>query len=59
MKDHMFRKPFDGGFNIMKALTNTDGSKLSHTINQTMMRINLSKPLASGETFTFKSILVV
>ncbi|MFY0631209.1 MAG: M1 family metallopeptidase [Flavobacteriaceae bacterium] len=43
---------FDGGFNI-EGVTNADGSKLSHTINQTMMRINLSKPLASGETFTF------
>ncbi|MDG2073799.1 MAG: M1 family metallopeptidase, partial [Polaribacter sp.] len=29
-------------------------SKLSYTINQTMMRINLPKPLASGETFKFK-----
>ncbi|PQJ78561.1 M1 family metallopeptidase [Polaribacter porphyrae] len=45
-------KPFDGGFNIM-SVTNTDGSKLSHTINQTMMRINLPEPLASGETFKF------
>jgi len=43
---------FDGGFKIM-SVTNTDGSKLSHTINQTMMRINLQKPLASGETFQF------
>jgi hypothetical protein len=44
--------PFDGGFKIM-SVTNTDGTKLSHTINQTMMRINLQKPLASGETFQF------
>ena len=43
---------FDGGFKIT-SVTNTDGSKLSHTINQTMMRINLVKPLASGETFKF------
>ena len=27
---------------------------LSHTINQTMMRINLAQPLASGEKFQFK-----
>jgi len=46
-------KPFDGGFNITN-VTNIDDSSLSHTINQTMMRINLSKPLASGETFKFK-----
>ncbi|MCI2228024.1 M1 family metallopeptidase [Polaribacter sp. MSW13] len=45
-------EPFDGGFKIT-SVTNTDGSKLSHTINQTMMRINLAKPLASGETFKF------
>ncbi len=44
---------FDGGFKIM-SVTNTDGSNLSHTINQTMMRINLPKPLASGEKFEFK-----
>ena len=46
-------KPFDGGFKITN-VANVDGSKLSHTINQTMMRINLPKPLASGETFEFK-----
>ncbi|WP_299161671.1 M1 family metallopeptidase [uncultured Tenacibaculum sp.] len=45
-------KSFDGGFKIT-SVTNTDGSNLSHTINQTMMRINLPKPLASGETFKF------
>ena len=44
---------FDGGFNIM-SVTNKDGIKLSHTINQTMMRINLPKPLAAGETYKFK-----
>ncbi|WP_339881534.1 M1 family metallopeptidase [Polaribacter vadi] len=43
---------FDGGFNIM-SVTNMDGSKLSYTINQTMMRINLPNPLASGATFKF------
>ena len=43
---------FDGGFNIM-SVTNIDGSKLSYTINQTMMRINLPKPLASGDMFEF------
>ncbi len=46
-------KPFDGGFKIM-SVTNVDGSDLSHTINQTMMRINLAKPLAAGEKFQFK-----
>ncbi|PWG04480.1 M1 family metallopeptidase [Polaribacter aquimarinus] len=45
-------KKFDGGFKIM-SVTNVDGSNLSHTINQTMMRVNLPKPLASGDTFKF------
>ena len=45
-------QPFDGGFNIT-SVTNMDGSDLSHTINQTMMRINLTEPLASGATFKF------
>jgi phage pi2 protein 07 len=46
------KEKFDGGFNIM-SVTNIDGSGLSHTINQTMMRINLTSPLASGATFKF------
>ena len=45
-------KAFDGGFKIT-SVTNTDGTKLSHTINQTMMRINLAQPLTSGKTFKF------
>ncbi|CAI8314756.1 MAG: Uncharacterised protein [Flavobacterium sp. SCGC AAA160-P02] len=49
----MYGEPFDGGFNIM-SVQNIDGSNLSHTINQTMMRINLPKPLGSGEKFEFK-----
>ena len=44
---------FDGGFNIT-AVKNKDGSDLSHTIHQTMMRINLDKPLLPNTSFTFK-----
>ena len=44
---------FDGGFNI-EYVKNEDGSNLSHTINQTMMRINLTKPLAPGDIFKFQ-----
>tara|TARA_R110002073_G_scaffold251985_3_gene414548 strand:- start:1179 stop:3284 length:2106 start_codon:yes stop_codon:yes gene_type:complete len=47
------KEAWDGGFKVT-SVTNVDGSKLSYTINQTMMRINLPKPLASGETFKFK-----
>ncbi|GAA4812577.1 M1 family metallopeptidase [Litoribaculum gwangyangense] len=47
------KERFDGGFNI-EYVKNEDGSNLSHSINQTMMRINLSKPLAPGEIFKFQ-----
>ena len=43
---------FEGGFNIT-SVTNSDGYPLSYTIHQTMMRINLSKPLLPNETFEF------
>ena len=46
------KERFDGGFNI-EYVKNEDGSNLSHLINQTMMRINLPKPLAPGEIFKF------
>ena len=45
-------KPSDFGFKI-EEVKNADGSPLSHMINRTMMRINLDKPLAPGETFKF------
>jgi hypothetical protein len=45
--------PFDGGFKIESVL-NMNDSNLSHTVNQTMMRINLARPLAAGELFQFK-----
>jgi hypothetical protein len=45
--------PFDGGFNIESVL-NMNDSNISYTVNQTMMRINLAQPLASGEKFQFK-----
>lgn len=43
---------FDGGFNIME-VKDTSGSPLAHTINQTMMRVELPKPLKKGEKFSF------
>ena len=43
---------FEGGFNII-AVTKKDGSPQSYTINKTMMRINLSKPLQPGSSFSF------
>jgi hypothetical protein len=40
------------GFNIETVESN--GVKLSHFINRTMMRVNLPKGLAPGETFNFR-----
>jgi hypothetical protein len=45
-------KPFEGGFNIEHVI-DTNGNPVDYMINQTMMRINLPKPLASGESFVF------
>ncbi len=50
-KDNL-KKPFDGGFKI-EAVKYEDGRDLSYFVNRTMMRINLPKPLASGDTFKF------
>ncbi|MEJ2113606.1 MAG: M1 family metallopeptidase [Flavobacteriaceae bacterium] len=46
------KKPFEGGFNI-EYVKSKDGSPLSYSINQTMMRINLEKPIAPGDSFEF------
>lgn len=44
--------PFDGGFKI-DYVKGPDGNELPHTVNYTMMRIDLPKPLKHGETFSF------
>ncbi|WP_027001403.1 M1 family metallopeptidase [Hugenholtzia roseola] len=44
---------YDGGFNI-KSVTDTEGKPLNHTINKTMMRIELEKPLRKGDSYSFK-----
>ncbi len=46
-------EPFDGGFNIT-SVQSAEGKALKYTINQTMMRIDLPKPLASGKKVSFK-----
>ncbi|MCF4102409.1 M1 family metallopeptidase [Gillisia sp. M10.2A] len=45
-------EPFDGGFNITEV--SKDGKALPHTINFTMMRVDLPQPLKAGESFSFK-----
>ena len=50
---NFIKAPFDGGFKI-EYVKNIDGSDASYFINQTMMRLDLNKPLASGENSSFK-----
>ncbi|MFD2823024.1 M1 family metallopeptidase [Lacinutrix iliipiscaria] len=45
-------EPFDGGFNIQE-VKDVNGKPLQHMINRTMMRVELPKPLATGEKFSF------
>jgi len=44
---------FDGGYKI-KSVSDAAGKALPHTINKTMMRVDLPKPLKSGEKVTFQ-----
>ncbi len=44
---------YDGGFKI-KSVKDSRGNDLSHTINKTMMRIDLPKVLNPGEQFSFR-----
>ncbi|MGJ8737750.1 M1 family metallopeptidase [Zobellia laminariae] len=45
-------EPFDGGFNI-DYVKDANGKPLKYTINQTMMRIDIPKPLKSKEQISF------
>ena len=47
-----FKEPFDGGFNI-DWVKDSNGVLLRHTINMTMMRVDLPQPLKSGDQFKF------
>jgi len=47
------KDPFDGGFNI-EEVKDVNGKGLDYMINQTMMRVNLPKPLKSGDKYSFK-----
>ncbi|EAQ38673.2 hypothetical protein MED134_12271 [Dokdonia sp. MED134] len=48
---YMKSEPFDGGFKIQEVKSN--GRNLNHTINWTMMRIDMPQPLKAGESYTF------
>ncbi|RPD94378.1 M1 family peptidase [Aureibaculum marinum] len=51
-KDNL-EPPFPGGFHL-DYVKDANDNDLSYMVNSTMMRINLPKPLASGEKFVFK-----
>lgn len=44
---------FDGGFKLT-SVTDVSGKELDYTVNKTMMRIDLEKPLRPGAKFSFK-----
>ena len=46
------KERFDGGFNI-EAVTDINGKPLPHMINRTMMRVELPRPMATGDKFSF------
>ncbi|MFD3003264.1 M1 family metallopeptidase [Pontibacter toksunensis] len=50
--EHLTREEFDGGFKISK-VTDRSGKALKHTINNTMMRVDLPSPLKPNQSFTF------
>jgi hypothetical protein len=50
--DFVTREKFDGGYKIT-SVKEKSGAKLTYTINKTMMRVNLPKPLKPKGTFAF------
>ncbi len=50
--ENYFKDPFDGGFNIQE-VTDSNGVPLKYMINRTMMRIDLPKPMKSGDKYSF------
>ena len=47
------KEPFDGGFNI-EWVRDINNNPIKYYINQTMMRIDISKPIMSGQQYKFK-----
>ena len=53
VNEFLLNEKFDGGFKI-DALQTSEGVDLPYTIHQTMMRIDLPTPLASGTSMSFR-----
>jgi len=52
LRQKMYEKTYDGGYAI-SAVTDSGGADLKYTINDTMMRIDLTTPLRPGQTLNF------
>ncbi len=50
--NQFLKEPFDGGFKV-GFVKDANGEALPYSINQTMMRIDIPKPLKSGEQLSF------
>ena len=50
--DTYLKAPFDGGFKI-EYVKDASGKPMQYTVNNTMMRLELPKPLAHGEKVSF------
>jgi len=53
MRSMLARREFDGSVTISR-VADAQGHPLAHTINKTMMRVDLPEPLPSGASFTFE-----
>ena len=47
------KTPLERGFNIQQ-VSDSNGKSLSYTINRTMMRVELPKPMNTGDKFSFQ-----
>ncbi|WP_100610039.1 M1 family metallopeptidase [Confluentibacter lentus] len=50
--ENYLKDPFDGGFNI-EEVKETNGAALNYMVNNTMMRVELPKPMKTGDKFSF------
>jgi hypothetical protein len=49
--EYMAGTTFDGGFKVTEV--SKDGKPLKHTINWTMMRVDMKEPLKAGDSYSF------
>ncbi len=50
--EEFLKTPFDGGFKLQE-VKDSKGKDLKYTVNRTMMRLELPKPLKTGDKFEF------